>query len=199
MSDSDLIGDARTIYRLLQTGQNRSAIERLTPFIDKADAKGRADHCARGLAWLGQAHLGLNELSEARQALRRASEVATAIGDEAGLHAIRELRHEVGIRAMAAPPKAPEPDGSVIARACAAFDTGNPHDGLLLARQARAEADSPRDEVLALLAIARSPSEAHEAIKQAAAVADRASDFNLVHAVTRAARAAGVVLPAKVF
>ncbi len=49
MSDSDLIGDARTIYRLLQTGQNRSAIERLTPFIDKADAKGRADHCARGV------------------------------------------------------------------------------------------------------------------------------------------------------
>ncbi len=199
MSDRDLLGDARTIYRLLQAGKNREALERLPPFIDQADSATRPDLCARGLAWLGQAHLGLNDLAGARQALRRASAIATAIEDEAGLQAIRELRNELGARAMAAPPSVPEPDDSLIARACAAFDLGRPAEGLTLARQAQAAAASPRDEVLALLAIARAPAETHAAILHAAEVADRASDFNLVHAVTRASRAAGVVLPPKVF
>jgi len=196
---AELTGEARTIYRLLQAGRNHDAIARLHGFVDAADAASRPDLCARGLAWLAQAQLGIGDLSGARVALRRAAAIATAIDDTAGLQAIRELRQQVGARAMAAPPAAPAPDETLIGQACAAFDAGDAEGGLALATEAHATAQTPRDEVLALLAIARAPGHAERAVLQAALVADAASDFNLVHAVSRAARAAGVSLPAKVF
>jgi hypothetical protein len=52
---------------------------------------------------------------------------------------------------------------------------------------------------MALLALARAPGEAEAAVREAADVADRSNDMNLVTAVARAARAAGVVLPPLIF
>ena len=59
--------------------------------------------------------------------------------------------------------------------------------------------DDAREEVLSLLALARIPGRCEAAIKDAQSVADSSSDKNLVTAVARAARAAGVPLPKQIF
>ena len=195
----DLSSEARSIYRLIQSRRHHDAIDRLVPFIDAADAAERSDLCARGLAWLGQSYLATHSISDARKALRKAAAVATAIGDQAGLEAIRELRHQWGAQAMATRSTTTTHDDSPIGRACAAFDAGDSAQGIVLAQEALQAAQSPRDEVLALLAMARAPSHAETSVLKAAQVADRSNDFNLITAVTRAARAAKVRLPPKVF
>ena len=82
------------------------------------------------------------------------------------------------------------------------MDAGDLEGGAALARQARIEAQSmgnARDEVFALLALARIDGQEDSAIRAAFAVADASDDKNLVTAVSRAAGAASVKIPKKVF
>jgi len=196
----DIDGRARAVYQMMQRGHFGAAAEALPPFIAAADGARRPDLCARGWTWLAQAHLQRNHIRPARNALRQAAAIATAIGDDAGLEVISNLRRAVGAKAMqAAPP--PQTD-TAVGRACAALDAGKLEEGAELARIAFAEAtrdNNPREQVLALLALARVPGQAEPAIRRAAEVADHSNDRNLVTAVAHAARAAGVVFAPKVF
>ncbi len=194
--------EAQRHYQLVQRGQFGQAVQSLPTFIAAADAAGRPDLCARALAWLGQAHLSLHQLSDARAALRQAAHIAEALGDHAGLASIRALRQTVGQVAMAAAAPPPPTVDTPVARACAALDAGDTRSGEDLATEAlhaAQAANDSREEVLAWLALARLPHRRAEAIREAAAVADRASDFNLVTAVAHAAAAAGMPLAPKIF
>ena len=191
---------AREAYVLMQQGRFREAAEALPLLIEAADTAGRPDLCARGLTWLGHAHLQRNDLRAARAALRKAAAIAKALGDSSGVDAISDLRKAVGAKAMQASP--PQLTDTALGRACAALDDGDTSTGERLALQALDEARAagvPRDQVLALLALARVPSRAESSIHEAAAVADRSNDRNLVTAVAHAARAAGVHFAPKVF
>ena len=86
--------------------------------------------------------------------------------------------------------------------AVAALDAGRTQAGELLAlgalSQARAAQDN-REIILALLALARLPHRTTAALKQAHGVADASGDMNLVTAVSRAAKAAGVEFDVFIF
>ncbi len=115
-----------------------------------------------------------------------------------------DLGAQVARAAIAAAAAAPAPStpSTPSGRAVAAFDAGDPDFGAQLARAAIAaarEAADPREEVIALLALARHPDHTEASIRAAADVADRANDFNLVTAVAHAARSAGVTFAPKVF
>jgi hypothetical protein len=158
---------------------------------------------ARHMAWTAQAHLLRGEHTLARASLKRATALAEASGDAAALPGLRKLATEIfQAKASAAAAKAsPLPD-TLVGRALAAIDTGNFKAGTDLALAARSAAkagDDAREEVLALLALARVPGRADGAVKAAHAVADASSDKNLVTAVARAARAAGIEIPKQVF
>ena len=195
-----LDAQARAAYALMQQGRFHEAAEVLPVLVEAAHAAGRSDLCARGLTWLGQAHLQRNDLRAARKALREAAAIATALGESAGLDAISELRRAVGAKAMqSAPPQVTE---TLIGRACAALDDGDQATGEQLALEALAQAQTandPREQVLALLALARVPGRTETSIRSAADVADQSNDRNLITAVAHAARAAGVVFAPKVF
>jgi hypothetical protein len=152
---------------------------------------------ARLLAWEAQAAAALGEGPRARQALRKAKGLAQAEGDAEGEAAISALQAQLMQRLMAAKP--PPPDTTTaIGAALAAFDRGDAAAGLRLAHEAYAQAtadNDPREQVLALLAIARSPPHAIDAIATAAGIADASDDFNLVTAVSKAAKMAGLALP----
>jgi len=95
----------------------------------------------------------------------------------------------------------PLPD-TLLGKAVAAIDANDNETGASLARQARIEAQSMgnfRDEVFALLALAKIPGQEDSAIRAAYEVADSVDDKNLVTAVSRAAKAADVPLPKKIF
>jgi len=158
---------------------------------------------ARHQAWTAQAHLLRGEHDLARASLKRATALAEASGDTAALPGLRKLAAEIfQVKASAAAAKAaPLPD-TLVGRALAAIDTGDFKTGTDLALAARSAAkaeDDAREEVLALLALARVPGRADGAVKAAHAVADGSSDKNLVTAVARAARAAGIEIPKQVF
>ncbi|HCH63348.1 MAG: hypothetical protein CL927_12870 [Deltaproteobacteria bacterium] len=197
---TDLDEQAREAYVLMQQGRFKEAAEVLPLLVEAADAAGRADLCARGLTWLGHAHLQRNDLRSARAALRKAAAIATALGESNGIEAISDLRKAVGAKAMQASP--PHLTETALGQACAALDDGDTASGEQLALEALEQAQdarNPRDQVLALLALARVPGRAESSIHKAAAVADRSNDRNLVTAVAHAARAAGVLFAPKVF
>jgi hypothetical protein len=168
-----------------------------------ASAQGRLALQARIHAWVAQAHLGLSQLRSARTSLRSALALARQAGDEAGLGALKELQTRI-FSASVSPAQANPPDlpDTPVGHAVAAIDAGDMDTGERLARQARAQAQADgqaREEVLALLALARVPGETRAAILTAAEVADAAGDMNLVTAVAKAAKAASITLEAKVF
>jgi hypothetical protein len=83
-----------------------------------------------------------------------------------------------------------------------ALDKGETKRGELLALGAHRLAvrdGDVREQVLALLALARIPHRTTAAIDEAARVADESGDANLVTAVAKAAKAAGHALPKHVF
>ena len=160
---------------------------------------------ARVHAWLAQAHLATGDLVEASRAARAAITAAKAGGDTAGVEQLRGLLGQITLARQAAATQANEPPplpDTPVARASAALDAGRNDEGEALALTARAAAQADgdaREEVLALLALARVPHRTREALLAARDVADDSDDMNLVTAVAHAADAAGLPFPPKVF
>lgn len=162
---------------------------------------------ARVLAWLGQAEMFSGNYKAAGAAIRQSITLATELGDHEGVNQLKALlaqntmRRQAAAGIVAPPPPIDLPDTPVL-RANAMIGMGDHLTGEALARDARERARSAgdrREEVMALLALARIPSRASEAILEAAQVADASDDMNLVTAVAKAAKAAGVEIPPKVF
>jgi hypothetical protein len=156
---------------------------------------------ARHAAWTAQAHQIRGERSEAIAKVAQAIALATSAGETDALPALKTLEVQLMTGKSAAAGNLPLPD-TLLGRSVAALDLGDFTEGAKLARQARIDAQArgnPRDEVLSLLALARIPGQEDSAIRAAATVADASEDKNLVTAVSRAARAARIALPKKVF
>ena len=158
---------------------------------------------ARHATWMAQAHQLRGEIDLATNMIRHAISLATIAGDADAIPALKALKAQLvtGKIAAASAGQLPMPE-TLLGRAVHAMDQGEMADGASLARQARIEAQSTansRDEVLSLLALARIPGQEDSAIRAAYEVADQSDDKNLVTAVSRAARAAAVPLPKKVF
>jgi hypothetical protein len=158
---------------------------------------------ARHATWMSQAHQLRGELDQATSMIRHAITLATIAGDTDALPALKALKAQLvtGKIAAANAGHLPMPE-TLLGRAVYAMDNGDMSEGASLARRARIEAQSianSRDEVLSLLALARIEGQEDSAIRAAYEVADRSDDKNLVTAVSRAAHAAAVPLPKKVF
>lgn len=158
---------------------------------------------ARHATWMAQAHQLRGELDQATSMIRHAINLATIAGDADALPALKALKTQLvtGKIAAASAGELPMPE-TLLGRAVHAMDQGDMDEGARLARQARIEAQSvanSRDEVLSLLALARIPGQEDSAIRAAHEVADHSNDKNLVTAVSRAAHAAAVSLPKKIF
>jgi hypothetical protein len=158
---------------------------------------------ARHAAWTAQAHQLQGQTDQALIKIREAIALATTANDPEAVAALKGLKVQIvtGKAAAAQPGALPLPD-TLLGRAVAAMDSGDHDTGAGLARQARIEAQSTgnaRDEVLSLLAMARICGQEDSAIRAAYRVADASDDKNLVTAVARAARAAAISLPKKVF
>ncbi len=175
----------------------------LAPALLAASAENRALR-ARVLAWLGQAEMFTGNHKGAAQAVRQAIAIAQELGDTQGVNQLKSLQAQITMRRQASLTAAPPAEllDTPLFRADAAISRGAFAEGEALAREIIATAvatQNPRDHVLALLAIARVPGRAADAILEAAGVADASEDMNLVTAVARAAKAAGVEIPAKIF
>jgi len=160
-------------------------------------AAGRPALEARVLTWWAQALRMAGDRDGARARLGAALAKAEEAGDAAGVEAIQPLLAEL------APPAA-RPAGSTtpVGLAVEALDKGETKRGELLALGAHRLAvrdGDVREQVLALLALARLPHRTHAAIEEAARVADESGDANLVTAVAKAAKAADHALPKHVF
>ena len=158
---------------------------------------------ARHATWTAQAHQLRGELAQAATMIRHAISLATLAGESDALPALKALKAQIvtGKVAAAGAANLPLPE-TLLGRAVQAIDQGRVEDGASLARQARIEAQSlgdAREEVFSLLALARIAGQEDSAIRAAFDVADASDDKNLVTAVSRAARAASVSLPKKVF
>lgn len=196
-ADELAVGMVQALAR--QQGDQAIAIgNALAPLIGERPAL-----LARHSAWMAQAHMLRGEHRQARGALKQALALAEASGDIDALPALRKLSTEIfrATSAAAAAQSAPLPD-TQLGRALAAIDSGDHQAGVSLAISARSAAKAQgdaREEVFALLALARIPGRAEDAILTAHGVADTSADKNLVTAVARAARAAGVELPKQIF
>ena len=191
---------AEAVVAALRTGDGRRALlilDQLSPLVGEDLALRARSH-----AWEAQGHLLTGALDSASLAARAALKGARAAGEpEEGLAPLRTLYGQIqaarSARASAVP--LPLPD-SPLGRALAAFDAGRREEGVQEAQAAFGSAGGePREQVLALLALARSPEHAEASIREAAEIADASDDFNLVSAVARAARAAGVDLGVHLF
>lgn len=167
----------------------------------------------RSLAFRAQALEGLGRLGEAERAAAKAVQSAKQEPGQPGLVAVRGLHAailaQVGAREVAR--KAVEADRALLEQADTAL-AKEPNASAVLVRRANALADAgrvdearasatlawdlarePREQVLAALTISRCGS-AETWIQRAHVVADRADDHNLLTAVAKAAKMAGVVL-----
>ena len=158
---------------------------------------------ARHAAWTAQAHQIQGNLAQAAVSIRHAIALAQAAGDTDAIPALKTLKASIvtGKVAQQNATEMPLPD-TLLGRAVEAIDKGETEEGASLARQARIEAQSmgnARDEVFALLALARIDGQEDSAIRAAYDVADASDDKNLVTAVSRAAKSKNVPLPRKIF
>jgi len=190
---------AERIYQAVQDDRFAEALEMIEGTI--SDRTDRPLLHARLLAWEGQSWLGLNQLERAQQSILKGMSLARRTGDKPGVRALQGLHRNVLAR-MAALKPPPLHQPTLLSEAQQAFDKGELETGAELARRALHKArseDDPREQVLALLALARSPALAQDAVLRAHRVAQDSEDSNLVSAVARAASAAQVELPAHVF
>lgn len=168
-----------------------------------ADSKGMR---ARVIAWLGQAEMFNGNFKAAGQAVRQAIALATEAGDNEGVQALKALQAQVAMRRQAAKgmEAAPLPLdlNTPVSRAAAAIHQGDLRTGEVLALEGLTQAEAAgdfREQILALLTLARLPGQAERHILRAVEVADQSDDMNLVTAAAKAAQAAGIALPKKVF
>lgn len=170
---------------------------------------------ARLMAWKAQALAGLNHLEEAKHAVLDAIRLAKSGGDMEGLAPLRELHAGISARLAAlqvstgqqaadadllsmpeaeiARCSAGERVDILIRQASAWIERGEAAQGRSCAERALEEASSARAKVLAWLCLARL-GEGEAAVRSAWKVADDADDHNLITAVAKAAKAAGVIL-----
>jgi hypothetical protein len=154
---------------------------------------------ARHAAWAAQAHRIEGNTDAAIASIKQAISLAQVAEETDAIPALKALKIELvtGRAAGHAAANLPLPD-TLLGQAMTALDEGAMEQGGQLARQARLQAQSEgdfREEVFALLALARIPGQEDSAIRAAHGVADQSNDKNLVTAVARAARAANVALP----
>jgi len=166
----------------------------LVPLIQERPAM-----LARVATWTAQAHQINGDHESALEAIRNAIALVQQGDEPEVLPSLKMLKAEIvkGKAAIQAATKLPLPD-SPLGRAIACIDQGEHDEGGRIARQARILAQSEgnyRDEVIALLTLARIPGQEDSAIRTAHEVADESNDKNLVTAVARAAKAAKVNLP----
>ena len=179
----------------LKKGDGAKALEVVETAYE--GAAGRPALEARVLTWWAQALQIAGDRDGARARLGAALAKAEEAGDAAGIEAIQPLLAE-----LAPPAKPAVAFTTPVGLAVEALDKGETKRGELLAlgahRLAVRDGDM-REQVLALLALARLPHRTHAAITEAARVADESGDANLVTAVAKAARAASHALPKHVF
>lgn len=198
-------------------------LSRVATAPDWAENPGLTDIYARACSLLAQACLQAGELERADQWSRQALRLLRTLGDTEGQAEVRALQEEV--RAALTGPRSADPHGAraallgaadterllsgaadpqaraelLLQKANAEIDAGRAEQGVALAERALSEPgteSAARVRVLAWLTVARgAPERSEEAILAAHRVADLADDFNLVAAVSRAARLAGVALP----
>jgi len=202
MAEEDADSAALALYRCLQRGEHREAIQRATQLQGKLNE--RPQLLSKVLAWQAQAHLALGEGPPARKVLREAIALAEAQSDFDGVAALKGLQASMMAQLLAnrPPPLDPEQAERPLGRASRAIDAGSHAEALAILAAAREEArrlGDSRELVLCLLMRARIPGEAQSAINEAFHVADDSGDFNLVTAVAKAARAAGLPLPELTF
>lgn len=178
----------------LRKGDGAKALEVAETAYDGAE--GRPALEARVLTWWAQALRLAGDRDGARARLGAALAKAEEAGDDEGVAAIQPLLAEL------APPAATPAVSTPVGLAVQALDKGDTKRGEILALGAHRLAvrdGDVREQVLALLALARLPHRTHAAISAAARVADDSGDANLVTAVAKAAKAAGHALPKHVF
>lgn len=180
---------------------------------------------ARAAAYRAQALRELGRLEDAERAAADAVQLAKRAGDTSGVSQLRVLHASIlqGVTAtrlaaqeqardapladtadevLLAPHRGPDRAAALVRKACALADAGRRDEALAAAARAGEEAHrtgTPREEVLALLCAARVADDPAASIHAAHAVADAADDMNLVTAVAKAAKAAGVTLAAPRF
>jgi hypothetical protein len=151
---------------------------------------------ARVLTWWAQGLRSIGDRDGARARLGAALAKAEEAADHDGVAAIQPLLAEL------APLPTRAPSATPVGLAVEALDKGDTKRGELLAlgahRLALKDGDV-REQVLALLALARLPHRRDAAIADAVRIADESGDLNLVTAVAKAAKAAGIALPKHVF
>ena len=197
MVDAD--GLSIEIYRRLS---RQDAAGTLDLFEDAlAAAVDRPALRARLHGWHAQALLQVRRPEEASSAALRGIRAAKSIGDADGVTALRDLQAQAIAQAGALRVPAPKVT-TPVGMAVAALDAGRTKAGEILAlgalRQAK-DAGDDREAVLALLAMARLTHRTESALKQAHAIANASGDMNLVTAVAKAAKAAGMEFGVRVF
>ncbi|MEL6347899.1 MAG: hypothetical protein AAFV53_32635 [Myxococcota bacterium] len=188
-------------YERLLTGDAEGAL----PYLEQAiaEVQDRPRLKARLLSWKAQALLATRRPQKANRIAMQALKIARGCGDTEGVQALQDLQSQALAQAAAINAVKPQgTDETPLGAAVKALDEGRTQLGEILALGAREHARKqhiPRDEVFALLALARLPHRTGWAIEQARQVADRAGDKNLVTAVSRAAKAAGIKIKPQVF
>jgi tetratricopeptide (TPR) repeat protein len=187
---------AERVYIALQQGDFSSALDSVEHALSLIE--NRPLLRARLLAWQGQAFFGLHQLEQAQQSVLRGLSLARKAKDTPGVEALRRLHREI-VAGLAMRQRPLDATDSWISQSCIAFDEGQNKRGVELALKALSEADTPRDQVIALLALARSPEQVQGAVFRAHQIAQSSEDFNLINAVAKAARAAKIILSPHVF
>lgn len=180
---------------------------------------------ARALGLSAQALLLLGRADEAAPVARKALSAARALDDVKGVEQIRALYTQIYARmaedararqlaeeesrAVSAPLEellaaAQSPEERVMAmvrkvNALAEAGTPDPALGQRAVDASLTLHGAPREQVLALLALARSSSQKSELYERALAIADEADETALAGAVARAARADGIAFEPKIF
>ena len=190
---------AQRAHDALAADQNESALLLITQAVQQCENRPRL--AARLWAWKAQALMNLHRPKEAQSAVLRGLSLAKKHEEKAGIDALRSLHQQILAR-MAIRSQSQNDSSSPLRSAIAAYDRGDLEAGTsqaLKAFQVAQSEQNPRDQVLALLALARTPDQTQSAILQAHEIAQDSEDLNLVTAVAKAAKATKIVLPVHVF
>jgi hypothetical protein len=207
----------------LRAGKPALAAELLGPVVDDVRGDDMNDVRARVLTLYAQSLVDTGRTDEADPFLQEALELATGLGDEQGVVAIRELLERCAAasadlvreaqRKSAAARLAGVPIDELLARAGsdrersdiylrkadASLAVGRVAESALFAVQALAMAQAAgavREEVLARLSLARAvPTEAADQIAKALDRARDENEANLVAAIAKTAELLGVPIP----
>ena len=189
MAEAD--AEALRLYQALAAGQIEVVLAD-GPALARALAPDRPALSARVYAWLSQARLQAGDAPGAAGAAMAGQRAARAAKDADGLVALRGLQASaMAAQAAAAEREKAPPADTPAGRAVLAIDEGRLGEGEALAEAALAESSDDREQIIALLALARLPHRRDEALDRAMLRADASGDMNLVTAVAHALRAAG--------